>query len=524
MPRSMHRKIVARRARHDRVDDRPERPSWRTSIALGVAIFVAYSINLHAKQVQDTEAATLLPIAMIRGHGPVLTHFKDLVTDPDGRLSWHVEDHVSGIVSRYPIAPALVALPLVAPQVFVIDRFQPGWDTRPEAHRIASMTAKNAAAVIVTLACVVLFHLLHRLGLGRVAVVTTLAVGLGSNYWAVASQAPWQHGPAALALSLVMLLLATGQVSRLRVAVAGLLTGLLVALRLLDVVFAATIGLWVARHYPRRLIWFLPLPALIGLALFDYNLRTFGSLSGGLARLEALHPEQHRVASTWSGNILGGALGTLFSPSRGLFVYTPWVAVSLAFVPNAVRTFGGRSLIVWLLTALVPFGLLLSKYAVWWAGHSFGPRYWIDALPVFGVLMAVGLDWAWSNARLALWPFGVTIAWSVAVQAIGAMCYPSSWNDDPNVDHHHERLWDWRDTELSRCLAEGPHERLRRFIGAILRRGRPSTEGRPLTKPTEPASKEVSLPQLLETSRTFLFSEFGGGGDDDFGDQYRTAR
>jgi hypothetical protein len=48
------------------------------------------------------------------------------------------------------------------------------------------------------------------------------------------------------------------------------------------------------------------------------------------------------------------------------------------------------------------------------------------------------------------------LAWSIALQAIGAACYPSTWHGRPaNADRHHERLWDWRDTEVSRGLKEG---------------------------------------------------------------------
>jgi hypothetical protein len=58
-----------------------------------------------------------------------------------------------------------------------------------------------------------------------------------------------------------------------------------------------------------------------------------------------------------------------------------------------------------------------------------------------------------SRALVAL--SSLAIAWSIGVHGIGAFCYPSSWNQLPeNVDQHHERLWDWRDTELSRCLIE----------------------------------------------------------------------
>jgi hypothetical protein len=44
------------------------------------------------------------------------------------------------------------------------------------------------------------------------------------------------------------------------------------------------------------------------------------------------------------------------------------------------------------------------------------------------------------------------------VQAIGAFCYPSSFNAVPgSIDHQHDRLWTWRDGELARCIREGPH-------------------------------------------------------------------
>ena len=92
---------------------------------------------------------------------------------------------------------------------------------------------------------------------------------------------------------------------------------------------------------------------------------------------------------------------------------------------------------------------------VWWAGGSFGPRYWTEAFPLFGVLLACGLDWAWDRSRGLMALCALTILLSVMVHAIGAFCFPSTWNFFPaDIDVHHERLWDWRDTELSRCLKE----------------------------------------------------------------------
>src|SRR5262249_7732919 len=142
---------------------------------------------------------------------------------------------------------------------------------------------------------------------------------------------------------------------------------------------------------------------------------------------------------------------------RGLFIYCPWVVIALATLPMVAGRLRSWSLVWWLLSALVPYLLVLSKYSVWWAGHSFGPRYWTDVLPLFAILLGFGLDASLARLRPLLVVFGMAMAVAVAIQVVGAFCYPSSWNLQPaDVDLHHARLWDWSDNELSRCLREGP--------------------------------------------------------------------
>jgi len=153
--------------------------------------------------------------------------------------------------------------------------------------------------------------------------------------------------------------------------------------------------------------------------------------------------------------MIDSALGTLASPSCGLFIYTPWVALDVAATSLVASRLASHRLIVWLLLALIPYFLLLSKYAVWWGGHCFGPRYWTDVIPLLAILLAFELDWAVDRSRILTVLHAITIALGIAVQLVGAYCFPSSWNYEPvNVDFRHERLWDWRDNELSRCLVK----------------------------------------------------------------------
>jgi hypothetical protein len=436
------------------------RPSagWLGSLSLGLALVFIYLINGRDLGTYDTISTSLLPLFILRGEGiyfdnRLMGNMRSNVTVPDYLTISH-----GRIVTLYPIAPALVVVPLFAPQVALLDAYHPGWDgDRRVALAESLRMAKLSMALVVALAGVVLHRLLLALGVGRAAVPAVLAACLGSDLWTVGSQALWQHGPAALALVTAIALLHPQRVGRGRLALAGVSTAILVACRAPDIIFAVAIVIWLAGTDPRGLSWFLPAPILVGSALLTYNLWYFDAVLGGQAVLEQHHTKLHGVSSVWSTGLVDGLLGTLLSPNRGLLVFSPWIAIALVslFVTDVRRRLFAGSLICALILALVPHLIILSKYSVWWGGHSFGPRYWTDVIPLFAILFAFGLEWLLARSRFCAAVAAMAVVFSIGVQLIGAFCYPSSWNSKPHdVDLHHERLWDWRDTELSRCLIE----------------------------------------------------------------------
>ncbi len=155
-------------------------------------------------------------------------------------------------------------------------------------------------------------------------------------------------------------------------------------------------------------------------------------------------------------NPLPGLLGTLVSPSRGLLIFSSWVCLAL-LAPLGARADESRPAGFWgaLMLGLAAHAVLFSFYSVWWAGHSFGPRFWTEAMPLFALLLALVRE-----RRPRLWgPALVTVVLSTAIQGVGAFYYPSTWNNGPpSVDHAHERLWNWSDSELSRCFEDGPRD------------------------------------------------------------------
>ncbi len=441
------------------------RAGWLGSLFLGLALFLVYLINGRELGTEDTYSAALLPLNILRGDGIYLDNERLGNADLKIPVPYCFTIVRGHIVTLYPLAPALVCVPLVAPQVAALDLSRPGWDRdRVAVIKESLWMAKRSTAVLVALAGLVLHRVLISLGLRRSALAAVIAACLGSDLWTVASQAPWQHGPAALFLVSAIALLIRQPLSRQRLAVSGLAVMLLVACRHMDIVFAAAIVAWLAWTNWRGLVWFLPAPILGALALVGYNEWMFGSILGGQERLERLHILRHGVSGPWSGNLAIGLTGTLFSPNRGLFVFSPWIAVALASlaIPAVARRLASHSLLCVLLASLVPYLLVLSKYSVWWGGHCFGPRYWTDVVPLFAIVFAFGLDWMRDRSRALVVISAASVCLAMAIQCIGAFCYPSSWNTQPsNVDLHHERLWNWRDTELSRCifeaLARRPH-------------------------------------------------------------------
>ena len=224
-------------------------PGWTSSgrlWLLGLGLFLIYSANGRGIGGGDIVPATLLPVALLRGDGPVLDRFDHVLRNAEGRLPGYATESRGHVVSRYPLGAAILAAPCYLPRLLILDVTQPGWERDAgRARRECTRMGKDAAAMLAALAAVALGFVLRRLGLERVAWPTVLAAALGSDLWAVGSQGLWQHGPAALCLTLALLLLLDPSPSRRVLALAGVATAGMVVCRPIDLVFAGVIAVWV---------------------------------------------------------------------------------------------------------------------------------------------------------------------------------------------------------------------------------------------------------------------------------------
>ncbi len=436
------------------------------SLLLFVVLLAIYLANGREIGTGDTVPAKYLTVALIRGDGFYLDRYRKPVFAawPGEGWPYYVSFANGRVVSRYPVGPSIVAVPFALPQVAFYDLTEFAWEWRePE---LFDKIAKRSAAMIAALTAVLLLSALRGLGMGREAWPTVIAASIGSNLWVTASQSLWQHGPAALCLISTVWLLLPEAPSRRRFALAGLASAMLVCCRPVDLAFAVTTALWVVFRHPRKLGWFLPAPMALAVALIAYNRATLGAAGGFYSNF---------APSTFATPLFVGLAGTLFSPNRGLFVFSPWTMVAAAFAPWAVaRTLRG-TLAAWLIATSLCHALLVSKFTIWWAGHSFGPRFWTEVIPLLAIAFGSALVWSKAHFRPIYFASLALVAVAIAVQGVGAWAYPSSWDSHPsNIDKDTGRLWNWSDTELSRCLREGhgpplmePAAEAKKFEGVV---------------------------------------------------------
>jgi len=231
---------------------------------------------------------------------------------------------------------------------------------------------------------------------------------------------------------------------------AGLFLRFAVFNRPTNVVFALPLTVYVAVHPRDRLLPFISAMAVPLIAMAIYSHVYWGSVLalGEGQRWEGTNGTLH---AGFQGPLLENLAGLLFSPGRGLFIFSPIFLFSVAGLVW-VRT---RAVYPYLAVGALGHLIVLAKWNIWWGGWSFGYRMLIEMTPALIIFLA--LAWDHLIVRRRLWQpmFWAAATLSVYVHFLGAFFYPSGWNGSPeDVDANPRRVWQVHDTELSRCQAK----------------------------------------------------------------------
>jgi hypothetical protein len=158
----------------------------------------------------------------------------------------------------------------------------------------------------------------------------------------------------------------------------------------------------------------------IGLLLV-YNLVIVGQIVGGYGLVIGPYRTINwkGISEHFGGNILTGIAGLLLSPTRGLFVFSPFLLFVVFFLPWVLRERSTRRLSVVIGCAVLA---QVSFYASadWRQGISFGPRWLTDMLPILFWMLPPVIAAMSLMARVA---FGAACVVAIAIQMVGAFWY-----------------------------------------------------------------------------------------------------
>lgn len=359
-----------------------------------------------------------------------------------------VETPSGHYASIFPMGTAIVTLPLYA--AFDAGRHLMGKPVdiaAPDFDAARQLDEKAASTIIAALA-VVLFFFCARLIAGDVAAaIGTLAFGFGTTMWTIASQALWQHGPVCLVL--LGMIFSFQRASRSAsdasrrgwLLAAGLCAGLLITIRPTSAVFSLAAFAFALR-YERRALGLFAFGLVTGVApMLVWNASFFHDLFGG-------YTANLTTFSSSFGDAAVAFAGELFSPNRGLFIFTPIVIFSIAGAMRAARSrTADGTLLLWLGGACVLLCAVYALYSQWYGGWTYGPRFLTDTMPVAGLLLVYTIP----QLRLAAIPFAVLLAASICVQIVGANSGVAGvrWNVTPRtIDADPARVWDWSDLQI----------------------------------------------------------------------------
>ena len=416
----------------------------RTCLLLGLCCLLIYNANLRSIGTGDTLPARYLPFGIWRYGSLLLDPIQDVTIEGHSNPYWIVNARSGHSVSLYPVVLPLLVAPLYLPAVGYLHL--QGW-TDWRLRQVATVMEKLTSSLLAASAAALLYLLLRRRAPPADALLLALAFAFGTNTWMIGSQALWQHGLAELLLVLALLLL-TGPCTSSRAVALGVVCGLLAGNRPPDALLAAALGLYGLRWARRRVAVLVAGAAVpVGLVL-GYNVAAAGSLLGAYA----LPPRD----AFFHHGLLNGVAGLLFSPTRGLFVFSPFLFLLPVALRHGLRDRSTRTLTLALGAAALAQVLFYAK-ADWRAGYSWGPRWLTDLLPFLVWLLPPGLAALRGASRLA---FGLATCASMAIQAVGAFWYMGASDvaifSAPAGRGEMLAAWDPRNTPF---VAELRHER-----------------------------------------------------------------
>ncbi len=399
-------------------------------IVLSILIFSLSFFNKNLQTSSDPYGTLLTSQAIIETKSIKLDKYNTKI------MSWHLIEHNQHKYYYFPIGSSLSSIPFVfiANKLFSLDMniFE---DDR------------YLQKIITSIVAIFIFILLYKIASlyfeNYFAIFFSFIFWLGSSYSSTLATALWNQGfatiYACIAIYLTLLIIKENK-DKLWFYLAIFLffayitrptMSLLSVSVVLIIFFSGKKSLSIKVMF--SVFFFLSLFVLF--SLYEYN--------------QFLPP--YYLPKRLDSDIFWTAMyGNLFSPARGIFIYTPFLFLFLINIDRFIFVLNQNKVlyifVAWILIHLIT----ISKFPQWWGGGSYGPRFMIDVLiPIFVLFILLLKDIL--KIKDFRYKFNVGFLTVSVLLAIWINTYQGLYNKytiqwflNPNIDTHPEYLFDWK--------------------------------------------------------------------------------
>lgn len=425
---------------------RMERLLANRRLLIAALFGIVFAVHVASPVMTSWDSRWSIPtaVSVVREGNTDLDEYRSTIEAQD----YYGIDRMGGhLRTFFPLGVSLLAVPFVA----IADFLNPHPPGAPAAETFsiqhAAKLERFIASLVIAAAAAVVFLTANTSLPPLPALGLAALFAFGTSAWSIASRALWQHGPSMLLLAITLHLFVRARTRPELAALASIPLALAYVVRptnsIAVVVFTALVAWKTPRMLPRYLLYALPITA----AFAGYSLATYHSI----------FPPYYRPTRIEASPYFWSALaGNLVSPARGLFVYMPVFLLCIMGIALKIRRRTFDALDGALIALCVLHWIAISSFHDWWAGHSYGPRYFSDLIPVF-VYFLVPVVQAIREAtgafrRIAAAGFVALALVGVLVHARGAIEKRTwMWNAIlVTPEQAQEHLWDFRDPAFLR--------------------------------------------------------------------------
>ena len=308
---------------------------------------------------------------------------------------------------------------------------------------------KVAASLVMGLFAAIMFLVASRFLSLPYALLVAFLAAFCTPAWSTASRAMWQHGPSMLMLAATLWILLRARDDPASIQYAGFTLALAYVMRPTNAISVVLLSLYVLLFHHRFFLNYFLLAGTVAVPWGLWNMWTYDALLPpyfAMQRLDLMLEPQ-------------ALLGNLISPARGLLVFSPVFLFSFYGLWLKLREVHSDMLDLFLVGIIVAHWLVISSFGHWWAGNSFGPRFFSDMTPYFVYFLIPvvkrSTELQGFKKAVILTFFLLSIAVSFFVHCRGATSWEVYWwNLRPvDVDTNPQRLWDWADLSFLRGVS-----------------------------------------------------------------------